>query len=130
MRAMSVRANAKSNRHRKTHRVEPGGTGRKFMHLTRGGLGRESVQGVSRGHSSEEGRESGLSKGPKNQQKGDQRTDRRGVSAKKRRETRLESRDIAADWTADRQNPCGPGGTGLTGGGKSPSARKGVQEDA
>jgi hypothetical protein len=66
MRAMSVRENAKSNSHRKTHRVEPGGTGRKFMHLTRGGLGRESVRGVSRSRSSEEGRESGWSEGLKN----------------------------------------------------------------
>lgn len=33
MRAMSVRENAKSNSHRKTHRVEPDGTGRKSMHL-------------------------------------------------------------------------------------------------
>lgn len=41
MRAISVLGNAKSNRHRKTHRVEPGGTGRKFMHLTWGGLPRE-----------------------------------------------------------------------------------------
>ena len=56
MRAMSVRENAKSNRHRKTHRVEPGGTGRKSMHLTRGGLLRESGGGVSRGRSSEESR--------------------------------------------------------------------------
>ncbi len=66
MRAMSVRENAKSNRHRKTHRVEPGGTGRKFMHLTRGGLACESAREVSRGRSSEEGRENGWSKGPKN----------------------------------------------------------------
>lgn len=130
MRAISVRENAKSNRHRKTHRVDPDGAGRKFMHLTRGDLGRESVQGVSRGHRSEEGRESGWSKGPKDQQKGDQRTDRRGVSAKKRRETRLESRTKAADRTADRQRPGGPGGAELTGGSKSPSARKEVQEDA
>ena len=56
MRAMSVRENAKSNRHRKTHRVEPGGTGRKSMHLTRGDLFCENRRGVSRGHSSEEGR--------------------------------------------------------------------------
>jgi RNA-directed DNA polymerase len=69
MRAMSVLENAKSNRHRKTHRVEPDGTGRTFMHLTRGGLVCESRRGVSRGHSSEEGRESGWSEGPKNQQK-------------------------------------------------------------
>lgn len=56
MRAMSVRENAKSNRHRKTHRVEPDGTGRMFMHLTRGDLRRESGGGVSSGRSSEENR--------------------------------------------------------------------------
>jgi len=69
MRAMSVRENAKSNRHRKPHRVEPDGTSRKFMHLTRGGLVRESVRGVSRSHSSKEGRESGWSKGLKNRRR-------------------------------------------------------------
>jgi hypothetical protein len=37
MRAMSVRKSAKSNCHRKTHRVEPEGAVRMFMHLTRGG---------------------------------------------------------------------------------------------
>lgn len=56
MREMSVLENAKSNRHQKTHRVEPDGTGREFTHLTRGGLRRESVGGVSRDHSSEEAR--------------------------------------------------------------------------
>jgi hypothetical protein len=56
MRAMSVLENAKSNRHRKTHLVEPDGTGRKFMHLTRGELPRESAGEVSRGRSSEDGR--------------------------------------------------------------------------
>ena len=56
MRAMSVRESAKSNCHRKTHLVEPDGAGREFMHLTRGGLWRESARGVSRGHSSEEDR--------------------------------------------------------------------------
>lgn len=56
MRAMSVLGNAKSNRHQKTHQVEPGGAGRKFMHLTRGGLRCESTGEVSRGRSSEEGR--------------------------------------------------------------------------
>jgi hypothetical protein len=56
MRAMSVRENAKSNRHRKTHRVEPDGAGRKFMHLTRGGLPRESAGEVSRGRSSADAR--------------------------------------------------------------------------
>ena len=33
MRAMSVLGNAKSNRHRKTYPVEPGGTGRKYLFL-------------------------------------------------------------------------------------------------
>lgn len=56
MRAMSVLENAKSNRHRKTHLVEFDGTGRKFMHLTRGELRRESAGEVSKGRSSEEGR--------------------------------------------------------------------------
>jgi hypothetical protein len=56
MRAMSVLANAKSNRHRKTHQVEPDGAGREFTHLTRGGLPSESTAGVSRGRSSEEAR--------------------------------------------------------------------------
>lgn len=56
MRAMSVLENAKSNRHQKTHRVEPDGTGREFTRLTRGGPPRESAAGVSRGHSSEEAR--------------------------------------------------------------------------
>ena len=64
MRAMSVLANAKSNRRRKTHRVEPGGTGRKSMDLTRGGLPHESEGGVSRGHSSDEtSRKAGRAKG-------------------------------------------------------------------
>lgn len=53
-RATSVLGNAKSNRHRKTRLVEPGGTTRKFTRLTRGGLRRESVGGVSRGRSSDE----------------------------------------------------------------------------
>jgi len=51
---MSVRGNTKSKGHRKAYLVEPCGTGRKFMHLTRGGLRVERLAGVSRGHSSEE----------------------------------------------------------------------------
>lgn len=35
---MSVLVDTKSNRHRKTQKVEPDGTGRKFEHLTRGEL--------------------------------------------------------------------------------------------
>jgi len=56
MRATSVLGNAKSNSHRKTHRVEPDGTDGKFTHLTRGGLPSESEAGVSRGRSSEDTR--------------------------------------------------------------------------
>ena len=57
MRAMSVRENAKSKSHRKTHQVEPDGTESKmFMHLTRGDLRWESGGEVSRGRSSEESR--------------------------------------------------------------------------
>ena len=56
MRAMSVLGNAKSNSHQKTHRVEPDGAGRKFMHLTRGDLWSESSGEVSRGRSSEDNR--------------------------------------------------------------------------
>src|SRR5487761_1920380 len=52
--AMSVLGNAKSESHRKTHQVEPGGAGREFMHLTRGGPSHESEREVSRGRSSEE----------------------------------------------------------------------------
>jgi hypothetical protein len=51
---MSVLADAKSQDHRKAHHVESGGTGREFMHLTRGDLAGESLQEVSRGRSSEE----------------------------------------------------------------------------
>ncbi len=51
---MSVLGNTKSNDYRKTHQVEPDGTGRKFWHLTRGDLRHESEGEVSRSHSSEE----------------------------------------------------------------------------
>ena len=51
---MSMLGTTKSNSHRKTHQVEPCGTGRKFMYLTRGDLRVERRAGVSRGHSSEE----------------------------------------------------------------------------
>jgi hypothetical protein len=54
MRAISVLGNVKSNCHRKTHRVEPDGTGRKFTHLNRGDLWRESTGEVSRCRSSED----------------------------------------------------------------------------
>jgi len=51
---MSVLGNTKSNRYRKTHQVELGGTGRKFWHLSWGDLQHESVGEVSRSRSSEE----------------------------------------------------------------------------
>ena len=54
MREMSQRQHAKSNCHRKMHRVEPEGAGRMFMHLTRGDPRPERDAGVSRGHSSVE----------------------------------------------------------------------------
>jgi hypothetical protein len=54
--AMSVLGNAKSRSHRKTYEVEPDGAARKFTHLTRGDLLRESGRGVSRGRSSKENR--------------------------------------------------------------------------
>jgi len=56
MRATSVRGNAKSERHRKTHRVEPGGAGGKFMHLTWGDPGPARGREVSRGRSSADAR--------------------------------------------------------------------------
>ncbi|QBC28783.1 hypothetical protein U737_18760 [Methylomonas sp. LW13] len=52
--AMSVPCNTKSNRYRKTHQVELGGTGGKFWHLTWGDLRHENAGEVSRGRSSEE----------------------------------------------------------------------------
>lgn len=75
MRAMSVLGNVKSNRHRKTHRVEPDGAGREFTHLTRGGLPCESKAGVSRGRSSEEARgNAGRAKGRRDRERRHRRT--------------------------------------------------------
>jgi hypothetical protein len=85
MRAISVPGNAKSNRHRKTHQVEPDGAGRKFTHLTRGDLPSESEGEVSRGRSSEESR--GNPEGAKG---------RRMQKAKKVRASRVVSRDERA----------------------------------
>ena len=76
---MSVRGNTKSKGHRKAYLVEPCGTGRKFMHLTRGGLLVERPAGVSRGHSSEEAcGNTGRAKGQRT--KREQSTDRLAVS--------------------------------------------------
>jgi len=48
-RAMSVLGNAKSNQHRKTRTVEPGGTGRKFMHLMGALTGENPVRATRSG---------------------------------------------------------------------------------
>ena len=64
---MSVLGNTKSDRHRKAHWVESDGPAREFMHLTRGDLPVERRAEVSRGHSSDEGCESGWSEGLKAQ---------------------------------------------------------------
>ena len=69
MRAMSVLGNAKSKCHRKTHQVEPDGTGQQFRHLTRGDLLCDSAGEVSRDRSSEEAVETRWSEGSKNQRK-------------------------------------------------------------
>ena len=91
MRAMSVLANAKSNRHEKTHQVEPDGTGRKYTHLTRGGLRRESAAGVSRGRSSEEPRvTAGGAKGRRVRARRDRRT---APSVRARRAPKRTGRD-------------------------------------
>ena len=77
MRAISVLGNAKSNCHRKTHWVEPDGTGRKFTHLTRGDLWRESAGEVSRGRSSEDARLTvGRAKGRRSQRRRRRQTSR------------------------------------------------------
>jgi hypothetical protein len=129
MRAISVRENAKSYSHRKTHRVEPDGTCRKSMHLTRGGLPRESEGGVSRGHSSEESR--GNPEGAKGR-----RTHRRRSADGLREMWRVAVRNgmglttavdpQAGGARAARWNP----GCKRTAGGKPQPARKEAQEDA
>ena len=83
---MSVLGNTKSDRHRKAHWVESGGPARESMHLTRGDLPAERRAEVSRGRSSEEGRESGWSEGPKAQ------GDRLAAGLRSRPESRLTGR--------------------------------------
>jgi hypothetical protein len=129
MRAMSVRENAKSNSHRKTHRVEPDGAGRKFMHLTRGDLPRENEGGVSRGRSSAESR--GNPAGAKGR-----RTSRRRSTDRLREGGRVAVRNHMGLTTAVdtqvggaqtcRWNPVG----GRVAGGEPSPARKEAQEDA
>jgi group II intron reverse transcriptase/maturase len=66
---MSVLVDTKSNRHRKTQKVEPGGTGRKFEHLTRGELQRwEPQQQSAEVIVAKKVGENRKSEGPKNQE--------------------------------------------------------------
>ena len=125
MRAMSVLGNAKSNRHRKTHQVEPDGTGpkRMFMHLTRGDLRRESGGEVSRGRSSEEARrKAGGAKG--------RRTTERATKAGLRNDgverpgTRRERQLSAASPLGERRASGWIAASEAGAGGKSPDARK------
>jgi len=129
MRAISVRENAKSNGHRKTHRVEPDGTGREFMRLTRGDFPCENRGGVSRGHSSEESR-------------------RKAEGAKGRRTEREQSTDrLRREWRGESRNGAGAAISAASGTGgferqgwippqrkaaefESPVGRKEVAEDA
>ena len=101
MRAISVLGNAKSNRHRKTHQVEPGGAGPKkmFMHLTRGDLRRESVGEVSRGRSSEEARrKAGGAKGRRTQEAKEPQKDRGVIrNGQERSKTQLPASAKAQD---------------------------------
>jgi hypothetical protein len=101
MRATSVLGNAKSNRHRKTHRVEPDGTGREFTHLTRGGLRRESAGGVSRGRSSEESR--GNPEGAKGRRDRAKRDRRTAPQARARRTPKPAGRDNHGRHLAGRE---------------------------
>ena len=83
--AMSVRGNTKSKGHRKAYLVEPCGTGRKFMHLTRGDLRAERHAGVSIGHISGDAcGNMGRAKGrrTKREQSTDPLTDRRRVGGR------------------------------------------------
>ena len=129
VRAMSVPANAKSNSLRKTHWVESDGTGRKFMHLTRGGLWGESLAGVSRGHSSLDARRKpGRAKG--------RRTSRRRSTDRLRGQKRIVIRNKTG------RKPSGETGRGEQRGrkwildgkrlmdGKQCPTRKEAQEDA
>ena len=101
MRAISVLGNAKSNRHRKTHQVEPDGTGPKkmFMHLTRGDLRCKSGGEVSRGRSSEEARrKAGGAKGRRTQEAKEPQKDRGVIrNGQERSKTQLPASAKAQD---------------------------------
>jgi hypothetical protein len=109
MRAMSVLANAKSNRHRKTHRVEPEGAGRMFRPLTRGDPRPERAGEVSRGRSSVE------APGNRGGAKG-QRTKRGRSILPLRRERREDIRNGGGAATAAATLPGGPKGSGWNAG--------------
>ena len=107
MRAMSVLENAKSNRHRKTHQVKPGDTGRKFAHLTRGGLSGENRAGVSRDHSSEDAPGNrGVAKGRREQRRRDRQPALQGHAG---RSSQTTGRD-----NIGRHLGCGPHWAGWT----------------
>jgi hypothetical protein len=129
MRAMSVRENAKSKTHRKTHQVEPGGTGRMCMHLTRGDLPRERAGEVSRGRSSEEARrKAGGAKGrrtSRGQLANGVRGRRRGALRNRAGPTTTVS-SRTGEEVESRWRPAG----GRIAEGKSKPVRKEGQEDA
>ena len=125
MRAISMLENAKSNRHRKTHQVEPGGTGpkRMFMHLTRGDLRRESGGEVSRGRSSEEARrKAGGAKGRRTTE----RATKTGLccTGKELSETRRERQLSAASPLGEREASGWIAASEAGADGKSVDARK------
>ena len=80
MRAMSVLENAKSNGHRKTHRAEPDGTGRKFAHPPRADPSRESGGAVGRSRSREESRANPVGAKGRRMRRAKQAKTSRGVS--------------------------------------------------
>lgn len=125
MRAISVLGNAKSNRHRKTHQVEPDGTGPKkmFMHLTRGDLRHESGGEVSRGRSSEEARrKAGGAKGRRTTERATKAGLRNGgvELSETRRERQLSAASPLGEREASGWSVASEAGVG----GKSSDARK------
>ena len=80
MRAMSMPGNAKSNSHRKTHRAEPDGTGRKFAHPPRADPSRESGGAVGRSRSREESRANPVRAKGRRMRRAKQAKTSRGVS--------------------------------------------------
>jgi hypothetical protein len=128
-RAMRVLAATKSNRHRKPHTVEPDGTGRKFMHLTRGGLGRESAGGVSRGHRSEESPGNGEgAKGRRTKREQSADNPRNGERAGRRNDKGVATAAATLCGAGGRRGWIPPEPVGAAA--KSPGGRKEELEDA